>query len=72
VPLERIDRVSLYVPAPVGMEVLDEVAQKQVGELWVNPGAESDALAQKAKRLGIQAIFACSIVGIGRSPEEFP
>jgi len=70
VPAEKLDRVSLYVPASLGVTVLDEIAQKGVGELWVNPGAESDELFKKAERLGINTIFACSIVGVGMSPAE--
>jgi hypothetical protein len=70
VPVERIDRVSLYLPPHVGLAVLDEIASKKVGELWVNPGAESDELLGKAERLGIQTIVACSIVAIGISPDE--
>jgi hypothetical protein len=71
VPAATIDRVSLYLPPHLGLAVLDEIARKNVGELWVNPGAESDELLAKAERLGIQTVFACSIVGIGMSPEEF-
>ena len=68
VPAEKLDRASLYLPPVLGVQVLDEIARKGVAELWVNPGAESDELFDKAKRLGINTIFACSIVGIGMSP----
>ncbi len=71
VPVERLDRVSLYLPPQIGIAVLDEIARKAVAELWVNPGAESDALLEKAERLGLNTIFACSIVGLGMSPSEF-
>jgi hypothetical protein len=70
VPVERLDRVSLYVPPEIGVQVLDDIAQKTVGELWVNPGAESDELFAKAQRLGLDTVFACSIVGIGVDPGE--
>jgi hypothetical protein len=40
-------------------------------EVWLNPGAESDALVAKARSLGIEPIQACSIMGVGLSPEEF-
>lgn len=66
----QLDRASLYVPPEVGITLLDEIAQKGVNELWINPGAESDELLEKAERLGINIILACSIVGIGMSPEE--
>lgn len=70
VPVERLDRASLYLPPALGLKVLDEIARKPVGELWVNPGAESDELLEKAERLGIHTIFACSIVGLGMSPAD--
>jgi predicted CoA-binding protein len=55
-----LDRVSLYLPPPVGVKVLDDIAKKGCQELWINPGAESPELIQKARTLGLNPIFACS------------
>lgn len=55
-----LDRISLYVPPAVGIEVLPDIAQKGCRELWVNPGAESPALMQRAADLGLNAVYACS------------
>jgi predicted CoA-binding protein len=55
-----LDRVSLYLPPPVGVKVLDDIAQKGCQELWINPGAENPELIQKAQALGLNPIFACS------------
>ncbi|HVZ71200.1 MAG TPA: CoA-binding protein [Polyangia bacterium] len=63
-----VDRASLYVPAAIGVGLLDGIKQKGVKELYVNPGAESDALLAKAERLGLETIYACSIVEIGERP----
>ena len=63
-----IDRAALYVPAHVGITLLAGVKQKQIPELWVNPGAESDELLAEAERLGLNAIQACAIVDIGERP----
>ena len=64
-----VDRVSLYVPPAVGVALLDEIHDRQpAAELWVNPGAESDELLEKAERLGLTPIQACSIVDIGERP----
>jgi len=63
-----VDRASLYVPANVGIALLDGIRQKHVSELFVNPGAESDELLEEAERLGLNAIQACSIVDIGERP----
>ena len=37
---------------------------------WLNPGTESDEVIAAAEKLGLNIIQACSIVGIGISPEE--
>lgn len=63
-----LDRVTLYVPAAVGLGVLPEVKAKGLQEVWVNPGAESDELITLAESLGLDAIQACSIVDIGERP----
>jgi hypothetical protein len=66
-----IDRALLYVPPQAGIAVLDDLAEKGVGELYVNPGAESDELFARAQQLGIKTIFACAIVDIGDSPTGY-
>jgi predicted CoA-binding protein len=63
-----VDRASLYVPASVGVTLLDDIKRKGVRELYVNPGAESDELLEKAEQLGLDAVQACSIVDIGERP----
>ena len=63
-----IDMASFYVPPEIGERVIEEVAQKRIAEVWLNPGAESDALIARARALSIQPIVACSIVAIGQDP----
>ncbi len=63
-----VDMASLYVPPEIGELVIEEIARKGIAEVWVNPGAESDALIARARALEIQPIVACSIVAIGRNP----
>jgi len=63
-----IDMVSFYVPPHIGEQVIGEVARKGIGEVWLNPGAESDDLIARARALQIQPIVACSIVAIGENP----
>jgi len=55
-----LNRVSLYLPPAVGVKVLDDIAKKGCQELWINPGADSPELIEKAQTLGLNAIFACS------------
>jgi predicted CoA-binding protein len=66
-----LDRVSVYLPPAVLLGVLDSIAAKGCGELFLNPGSESDEVIDKAESLGLNAIIACSIVDVGHSPAEF-
>ena len=52
----------------MGETLLAGIKDKGVKELWVNPGAESDALIAEAERLGLEPIQACSIIDIGERP----
>ena len=63
-----IDMATFYVPPEIGEVVIEEVARKGIPEVWLNPGAESDALIAKARRLSIRPIVACSIAGVGQNP----
>ena len=63
-----IDMATFYVPPEIGELVIEDVARKGIPEVWLNPGAESDALIAKARRLSIRPIVACSIVGVGQNP----
>jgi uncharacterized protein len=72
VPLESLDRVSVYLPPAVGEAVMAEVATKTVGELWLNPGADGAAVVAKANQLGLNVVCGCSIVDVGFSPAQFP
>jgi predicted CoA-binding protein len=64
----KVDRAALYVPPEVGKGLLPGIARKGISELFVNPGAESDALLAEADRLGLTVIQACAIVDIGERP----
>lgn len=66
-----IDLATLYVPAGTGETLVDEIAAKGIPELWVNPGAESRRLVERARALGIRTTLHCSIVAIGESPADY-
>jgi len=63
-----IDMASFYLPPEIGLKVIDDVARKGIPEVWLNPGAESDALIERARELHIKPIVACSVVAIGQNP----
>ena len=47
------------------------MAAKQIAEVWLNPGAESDALIARARALNLRPVVACSITGAGANPSDF-
>jgi uncharacterized protein len=64
-----IDRVTFYVPAAIGFEIVRKLAERRdIREVWLNPGAESPELVAEVRRLGMDPILACSIVDIGELP----
>lgn len=71
VPVE-LDRISVYLPPPVSLELLPEMAAKGAREIWFNPGSADGQVLSTARTAGLQAIDGCSIVDIGMSPAQFP
>jgi predicted CoA-binding protein len=63
-----IDMATVYVQPEPGVRVMEELAQKGVGEVWLNPGADDDRVVDRARALGLNVIQACSIIAIGESP----
>jgi predicted CoA-binding protein len=63
-----IDMASFYVQPEIGEQVIADVAQKGITEVWLNPGCDSDELIARARALQITPIVACSIVAIGQNP----
>ena len=60
---ERPHTITVYVPPPILLKLLPEIAAKGCDELWLNPGTESDAVLAEAQRLRLNVIQACSIIG---------
>ena len=71
VPVERLTRISVYLPPHIVLKMLDEVVAKGCDEFWLNPGSDSDEVVAKARELGLDPIIACSIVDVGVSPQQF-
>jgi predicted CoA-binding protein len=70
VPVRRFDRVSLYLPPETTLQILDDLTQKPIGEVWLNPGAESDELISHLQKMGLNVVLGCSIVDIGVDPHS--
>ncbi|HEY3886162.1 MAG TPA: CoA-binding protein [Vicinamibacterales bacterium] len=68
---DQIDLATVYVQPSVGLRVMEDLAKKGIAEVWLNPGADDDAVVERARALGLNAIVACSIIGIGDSPHRY-
>jgi predicted CoA-binding protein len=66
-----IDLATVYVPGRIGVRVMDDIARKGIPEVWLNPGADDDAVLTRAKTLGVKVIQTCSIMAIGDSPGRY-
>ena len=72
--IEPIDMATVYVQPDVTLRLLDEFQQKRIPEIWVNPGAEDDAVMAEAvanlARRGIDVDIYRSANAGGGDPEE--
>ncbi len=66
-----IDEASVYVPPEIGLGLMDELKQKGVPIVWLNPGADGRAVVERARALGLETRVACSILGVGESPSDY-
>lgn len=63
-----IDEATIYLPPAAGLTVLGELAEKRIGQVWLNPGADAPEVVERARALGLRPIVACSIMGVGEEP----
>ena len=68
VPVRDLDRISVYVPPEVGIQLLEEIQKHGAKEVWFNPGSDSPELIARAQELGLEPIVACSLIDIGAQP----
>jgi uncharacterized protein len=61
----------VYVQPDVSLSLLPEFEQKQIPEIWINPGADSEQVLIEARRRKLNVIAACSIIAIGANPGAF-
>ena len=65
-----IDLATVYVQPWIGPAIMDELADKGVTEVWLNPGSADATLVERARELRLPIIEGCSIVDVGLSPGE--
>lgn len=64
-PPGPIDRALIYLPAHKSLPVIARLAQRtDIGELWLNPGADDPEVVAKAAHLGFNVVQACAIMDI--------
>ena len=66
-----IDIATVYHQPATGERVIEEIARKAIGEVWLNPGADGARVVARARALGLNPILDCSIVGIGENPASY-
>ena len=67
----EIDEATMYVNPKIGEQVLDDIAEKKIGKVWLNPGADGANVIARAKALGLNTVRTCSIIAIGDSPSRY-
>jgi len=63
---EKPDVLSVVVPPEVGLTILDEAKAAGISKLWFQPGAESQAIQDKAKLLGLDIMADGSCIMVER------
>src|SRR5450432_1597245 len=69
---ERVDVMSVYLPAKVMLGLVDDLGDAQPREVWLNPGADDLSVVEAVENEGLAYKILCSIVTLGFSPSEFP
>jgi predicted CoA-binding protein len=62
---DKIDTVTLYLGKARSDPLIDQVVEAQPRRIIMNPGAENDALAAKARARGIEVVEDCTLVMLG-------
>ena len=64
---EKVESISIITPPAVTEQVMDEAIAAGVKNVWMQPGAESDAAIEKGRDAGLNVIGgnACLLVVLG-------
>lgn len=63
--------ISVYVSPGILLGELAGIAAKGCDELWLNPGSHTPEVVDAARRLGLSVVLDCTLLRLGRLPEEF-
>jgi len=53
---EKVESLSVITPPPVTEKVVDDAIANGIKHIWMQPGAESPAAIEKAKKAGLNVI----------------
>ncbi len=59
---DRVDTITMYLGELRSNPMIDEIIAAKPKRIIMNPGAENDDLARKAKAAGIEPIYDCTLV----------
>jgi predicted CoA-binding protein len=64
---ERVDSISVITPPAVTEKIVDDAIKNGVKNIWMQPGAESEAAIKKAESAGLNVIHGgpCLLVVMG-------
>lgn len=61
----KVEVVDFVVNEKIGLTVLQEMQELGIKTAWLQPGADSKVVIEKAQELGITALPACVLVELG-------
>ena len=60
---EAVEAVNVVVPPKVALGILEECQRLNISKVWLQPGADTAEVVEKAKALGLQVVYdACIMI----------
>ena len=59
---DQLDTITMYLGKQRSDPLIDEIVAARPKRIIMNPGAENDDLAAKARKAGIEPIYDCTLV----------
>lgn len=69
IPLD-VEIASMYLPPEIGIKVVDDIINKGIKKVYLNPGSESKELIELLRINNIKVCQVCSIKELGLDPRN--